>query len=402
MSQLAIVHEKSSAVDHVKYIDIIVKISERCNLNCTYCYFFNLSDKSYKSHPAFVSQATVQDLIQFLKRSKESCPNLEYVRLDFHGGEPMLQPKHQFDAMCQNLKESLQGYFKLHFCMQTNATLVTQEWIQLLEKHRVSVSISLDGPEEINDEFRVDHHGKGSYKQTVQGLKLLQNAKMNGQVGLLCVINPARNPKVLYNHFVHDLGIKFIDFLFPDYTHDTFSFQKHTAEEYGEYICTLFDLWTAENNPAVTIRFLDSVMGVMLGQPPMFYGKGGASKSCAVLTIASNGEIGPVDTLRNADSSLMTKLGSIKDQHVDLAQILCSPFFQSLENALEKLPPDCRQCCWQNQCCGGDVLNRYSKKNHFANSSVFCSGLKMIYAKVARYLLDRGEKREAIFKSLKI
>lgn len=402
MNRLSLAEESPSLVvnQDVKYLEVILKTAERCNLNCSYCYFFNLSDQSYKSHPAFVHQNTIQDLIQFLKRSKEACPNLEHVRIDFHGGEPMLQPKHQFDAMCQNLKEALQGYFELHFCMQTNATLVNPEWIKLLEKHRVSVSISLDGPEAIHDEFRVDHRGQGSYKKTIQGLELLQRADINGIVGVLCVINPAHDPALLCRHFIHDLGIKFMDFLIPDYTHDSFPFHKYKVEEYGNYLCTLFDVWVAEDDPSVTIRFLSSIVAVMLGKPPMLYGIGAAEKGHAVITISSNGDVGPADPLRNTDPTLMSRLGSIKN--LDLAQILDSPFIRNLNVSLDTLPEGCRTCCWQHQCRGGDSLSRYSKKTQFENPSVFCSALKMIYAKVAQHLLRNGENAETILKHLKI
>lgn len=383
---------------NVEFFEIILKVVERCNLNCSYCYFFNLEDKNFKKHPAFISIETVRDICQFLKNSKESCPKLSKIRIDIHGGEPMLQPKHQFDAMCSMFRKELSDQYELQLGMQTNGTLISESWIELLKKHNVSVGISLDGPKEINDRFRVDHRGKGSYDKVIQGLKLLQQRGF--KPGILSVLNPSYDPLLLYNHFVHELGIRFLDFLLPDFTHDTFALSGSTSEEYGEWLCKIFDIWTKEDNPDVQIRFLYTSLTALMGYIPALFLGGTPIENYGAATISSNGLVGPEDTLRNTNPAIMEELGHIKNYTV--STLMNSSVFQRLHKSLLQIPKACEECSWQSLCRGGKALNRYSHSSGFNHPSIYCNGLKIFYEKIASYLLNNGVPENVLLKSLKI
>lgn len=387
-------------VSDIEFFEIILKVVERCNLNCSYCYFFNLEDQNYKKHPPFISMETVYDIAQFLKRSKAVCPKLSTIRIDLHGGEPMLQPKKQFDSMCTILREELSDCYELQIAMQSNGTLVSESWIELLKKHDVSVGISLDGPKEINDHFRVDHRGNGSYDSVIQGLKLLQQSDMKSKPGILSVMNPSYDPEFLYNHFVHDLGIRFLDFLLPDFTHDTFPSSKYSAEDYGIWLCKIFDIWTKEDNPEIQVRFLYTSLGALMGYTPALFLGGTPIERYGAATISSNGLIGPEDTIRNTDPQIMEELGSIKNYNI--YTLMNSPLFSRLGQSLLRVPKECQSCCWQALCRGGKALNRYSQSGGFNKPSVYCKGLKIFYETVVSYLLRGGVPEAVLLKSLKI
>ncbi len=384
----------------IRFFEIILKVVERCNLNCSYCYFFNLEDQNYKKHPPFISMETVRDIVQFLKRSKTTCPNLTTIRIDLHGGEPMLQPKSQFDAMCTIFREELQNDYQVEIGMQSNGTLVTESWIELLKKHNVTVGISLDGTKEINDRFRVDHRGKGSYDKVVAGLRLLQQSGIKAKPGILSVLNPSYDPALLYHHFVHELSVQFIDFLLPDFTHDTFATSGYSAEDYGAWLCKIFDIWTKEDNPSVQIRFLYTSLSALMGYIPALFLGGTPIEGYGAATISSNGLIGPEDTIRNTDPHIMEELGSVKNY--DISSLMKTPLFTRLGQSLLRIPQECENCCWKSVCRGGKALNRYSRSEGFNKPSIYCNGLKMFYEKIASYLLRGGVPDDVLLKSLQI
>ena len=166
---------------------LILKTVERCNLNCKYCYFFNGGDESYKKHPPFISKSTIGDLIQFLKQGVEDLL-LKHILVVFHGGEPLLQPIKQFEEICLMLLKELSPVVQLSFKVQTNATLISDEWIDIFSKYNVSVGISIDGPKEYNDVDRVDHKNRGSYDSVRQGIELLQQAVLSKKIEVVAAV----------------------------------------------------------------------------------------------------------------------------------------------------------------------------------------------------------------------
>src|ERR1700723_3304829 len=133
---------------------VLVKLAARCNIKCTYCYWFR--DAEVYNKPAVLTPEAEDT---FCLRLEEHIREFElpYFLLVFHGGEPLLFPKRRFDALLQKLR----GVEQRTGCVitrgvTTNAILIDEEWIALFKKHDVNVTISLDGPPEINDKYRVD------------------------------------------------------------------------------------------------------------------------------------------------------------------------------------------------------------------------------------------------------
>lgn len=194
---------------------VILKTVERCNINCTYCYYFNSKDQSFKLKKPYITDSMISSFIKFLKQGIKEF-NLTTLSIEFHGGEPLLQNKSQFSSMCSEIKSELKQYKNLNvdFAMQTNAMLIDEEWIDLLKQHKVGIGISLDGNKQANDVYRVDKRGNGTFDRVVDKIKLCQSKKFG--FGLLSVINPAVSGKEMYRYFVDELNITHLDFLLPD------------------------------------------------------------------------------------------------------------------------------------------------------------------------------------------
>lgn len=377
-----------SQYDH---LEIVLKTVERCNINCTYCYFFQGDDKSYKAHPPFILRSTIEKLTAFLIDGIKEF-NLKHIQIDFHGGEPTLQKKVDFDFMCDYIYSRLNCLADVTFMLQTNATLIDDEWIELFSKHKVSIGISIDGSKDINDRFRVDYQGRGTYDRTVQGLKLLQEAYRRqriDQVGALCVINPLNDASKLYHHLVHELGIQKIDFLLPDYTHD--NFDRENPEVYGKFLCDLFHSWTKDDDPSVKIRTLNQALSFFAQR------KAVPSKQLPPITVSSNGDLSPDDSLRSGIPNLMGR-SSIYSH--SLSSFFSSCEMQEVMEATENSPDACKSCCWERVCKGNSLISRYDKQNKFNNPSVFCIGLKRFYSEVVKYAAVHGICMDRIKESL--
>lgn len=116
-------------------LTVILKMSERCNLNCSYCYFFNGKDQSYKQRPAFISDKNIDSLIHFLKQGAVDL-SIKKVVFGFHGGEPLLFGKEKFAKLCSELKLKLLNVVQVSFSVQTNGLLLDEEWLKIFTKYK--------------------------------------------------------------------------------------------------------------------------------------------------------------------------------------------------------------------------------------------------------------------------
>lgn len=382
---------------YLERLEVILKTVERCNINCSYCYFFHGEDKSYKKHPPFISWETIQRLTQFLIDGIREF-QIKSVQIDLHGGEPTLQKKAAFDQMCQHFRTHLDPLTELTLALQTNATLIDDEWINLFSKHKVFIGISLDGPKTINDRFRVDHKGQGTYDRTIAGLRKLQAAsqeKKIERIAALCVINPKNDALELYRHLVHELNIQQLDFLLPDYTHHNFA--NENPNEYGKFLCELLHAWVSDDNPRIRVRILNSALSLLTGGKTHLKGFGPTSAEIEAITVSSNGDLSPDDSLRSGIPHLMNKCNIAS---ISLGQFFATPEMQEVIQASKSSPDGCKSCCWENVCGGNALISRYSPANGFNNPSVFCSGLKTFYTAVTKYILENGISADKIRETL--
>lgn len=373
-----------------RYFGVIIKTVERCNINCTYCYFFNMGEESYKRHPIYIPWQNIKAIVQFLKEGVTAL-NIDTLAVEFHGGEPLMQKREQFDKMCELITCELSPLVKLELGLQTNGMLINNEWIELFIKYKVGVGISLDGPKKYHDRYRLDHRGQGTYERVAEKIAFIQNHPKAHQfegIGILSVINPAFNAREIYHHFVHNLNLDAIDFLLPDFSHG----DKLPAapEQYGEFLISLFDAWTLDDNPRIDIRFLNSTLGAFYGKTSRIYGVGPMMPDeLPLITISSAGDLSPTDELRTSCPEVMYNGSTVHNKR--LADFLADEPFEKLRYAQNTLSAECLNCPWLNVCGGGGLIHRYDRKSKtFSNPSIYCSGLKMFYAHVATYLLRHG------------
>jgi len=143
--------------------EFIIKISSRCNINCSYCYMYNLGDSTALLQPKTISIELVHILARKLQIYKVKY-GLPLLRIALHGGEPLLAGKLKFSTYCEDLFAALGEGFELY--VQTNGILIDHEWVDIFSKYKIVVGLSLDGPQEIHDKYRKTHGGAGTFAKT--------------------------------------------------------------------------------------------------------------------------------------------------------------------------------------------------------------------------------------------
>ena len=369
-------------------LEVVLKITERCNLNCDYCYFFNAGDDSYKGHSAFISNDTVALLVQRLRQFSSEY-ELQRIAIHLHGGEPLLMPKAQFDGICEEIRSSLAPVVDLSMTIQTNGMLIDLEWIEIFNRHGLQVGVSLDGAQAHNDAHRLDHHGRSSYKATVRGLALCQEHLHQPPV-ILAVIGEEFDPGKIYGHFRNDLNAEHLDFLLPHQNHDNF---RGDAEAYGEFLIKVFDMMVNDEE-SVSVRFIDHFLARIYGQGNFLFGNGREDPGYLLITVSSDGGVGPDDTLRSTKYWSGYEYRDLKSS--SLEEIIQDPLFHEFEHFKKTPASACSDCCWRDVCGSGQPVHRYASSNGFDNPSVYCEGLDRFYTHVLRHLALHGEPLEKV------
>ncbi len=148
--------------------------------------------------------------------------------------------------------------------MQTNGTLVDDEWVDLFAKHQVMVGVSIDGPKDVHDASRPDRRGRGSYDTTVRGLRLLQAA--SGRIpptGVLCVANADLDGREVLRHFSEELGVSGLNLLLPRQGHD----DNTRAAQWTRYFSEIIDYWmnSAQTKP-IRVYMISEIMNAMMSE----------------------------------------------------------------------------------------------------------------------------------------
>ena len=366
----------------------VLKIAELCNLNCSYCYMYNKGDSSFRLRPKFMSRDIAEAMLARIAGYAQR-QNLTNIALALHGGEPLLIGLDWVEWFLERAHVvASSADIAFGFGIQTNGTLLDQNWVELLLAHKVTIGVSCDGPEEWNDLGRPDFAGQGSYKKVRAALELLA-ATGGADWGVLTVVNPLAPPRAVLKHFV-DLGVEQIDFLWPEYNHD--SPPPWPAGALGQYYCELFDYWYNELPSPPKIRWFKNAMMLLLG----------GRSDCDVLgtnpvtdiMVESDGTWEPLDTLRICGDGI-TRTG-LDVRHCDVEEIWAVPLYQMGLRAQKLLADQCQSCAYRRICGGGYLPHRYRQDNGFSNPSIHCADLMAVLSHIRQQIAgDLEEVRAA-------
>lgn len=374
----------------IEQLQVIYKIAERCNLNCSYCYYYNIGDDSALQRPARAVLGCTNNLAKWLV---EGCLELDIpkVVISFHGGEPMLMRAIEFAKACDSLYRTLSPTVGLRFSIQTNGTLMTEGWLEALKRYQVSVGVSIDGYRADNDRFRLDHQGRSSFDATETTIKRLVKESVEYPhlaPSTISVLHHEVDYKETYS-YLRGLGVESMHFLLPDRSADDRSVEVDAeAVAIGLGLLDIFEAWMTEDNPNIEVRFISETLGYFQLNNKQDLVRQSRKKN-QILVARSDETIAIDDSLIPA----LDWYKAVEDFPIaknTMRDVFSNPIFNNLEAEEKRLPDGCVQCKWAQLCAGGDLENRYSVLNGFNNPSVYCSTYKVLYQGIYEMLIDNG------------
>ena len=353
---------------------LLVKVATRCNIDCSYCYWFR--DKSVYAKPKLMSLTV---LSQLLKRMEEQITrfSLPDFLLLLHGGEPMLWGIDNFHYIGKECRAiAARTGCKIELSVTTNGVLIDEAWLDCFEQNSIQVTLSIDGPAQVHDIYRRTFQDGPTHALVESAVQRLQARGI--APGVLAVCNPAHYPKEYVDYFV-GTGINTFDIMFPDAT-----FEDNDPPRLAKFYCDLFDLWLEANRDkrTINIRSTENMVAGLLGGSSRTEEIGyGPQEVCTILT---DGSMEPLDVIRIAGDGSTTTTFNIFDN--ELEDIKIEPHWKAARDASLNLCEKCRQCQFVLACGGGYLPHRFSKHNGYDNPSVYCDDLYAIFSHIQSVL----------------
>lgn len=359
----------------------VVKVASRCNLDCTYCYEYNLGDDTWKHQPRFMEKKTIEKLCERIVEHSQ-YNKIKDIHIGLHGGEPLLIGPKRLEDYLNIINNKLKDKVDFSIGIQTNGTIASRNIIDIIKKFNVGISVSLDGYKKANDRHRYDLRGKSSYGKVIKTIEKFQYHIPENFHGVLSVIDIRNDPIKTYKFF-RGLKLTSFDFLLPDcnWTRKPFRISR-TEPEYGYWLYKIFEEWMKENNKDVSIRFLESIVRNYFGGQSLYESM--TIENVNLLTISTDGEYQGLDCLKSIPFQIYKTNKFVNNSKINNALNLQAI---SLRNSGEKqLCNDCLNCSSFKLCFGGYFPHRYNYKTDFLNPSVFCKDLFYLTKKISNYL----------------
>ncbi|HHV85497.1 MAG TPA: anaerobic sulfatase-maturation protein [Petrimonas sp.] len=367
-------------------------VGSRCNLDCDYCYYLEKANLYSQKKNHVMSEELLE---KFIKEYIES-QTMPQVMFTWHGGETLMRPL-SFYKKAVELQKKYAGGRQIDNSIQTNGTLLNDDWCRFFKEHNFLVGISIDGPQEFHDEYRRDKMGRPSFHKVMRGIELLK--KHGVDYNCMAVVNDynADFPLEFYQFF-KTIGSSFIQFTpIVERIRKTGSPLKlATAEEkddetelapfsvspekWGSFLCAIFDAWVKEDVGKVFVQIFDSTLANWVGEQP---GVCTMAKTCGHAGVMEfNGDVYSCDHFVFPEY----RLGNIYTK--PLASMMYSDEQLKFGNdKFDKLPQQCRECDFLFACYGECPKNRFVR-DKYGNPGLnyLCKGYYKFFNHVAPYM----------------
>ena len=366
-------------------------VGASCNLRCKYCYYLEKANL-YKNTPTRVLSEKM--LEQFTKEYIEA-QTMSQVLFTWHGGETLMRPL-SFFRKAVELQKKYAGGRRIDNTIQTNGTLLTDEWCEFLHENHWLVGVSIDGPQEFHDEYRRTATNAPSWVKVMRGIQLLN--KHNVEWNAMAVVNDfnADYPLEFY-HFFKDNGCKYIQITpvverivnhddgrhlatLTDSDDAPLADFSVTPEQWGRFLCAIFDEWVRNDVGNTYVELFDCILANWVGEQP---GICVYAKECGHAGVMEfNGDVYSCDHFVFP----AYRLGNIREKTVtEMLYGEQQKQFSKLKR--QSLPKECRECKWLFACNGECPKNRFIK-DRYGNpgKNYLCEGYRMFFEHTAPYM----------------
>jgi uncharacterized protein len=379
-----------------------------CNLDCKYCFFLSKEEL----YPNSKFRMTDEVLERYIRQQCESQAALPEVTISWQGGEPTLMGLDFFRRSVELAAKYRRPAQSVQYTLQTNGTLLDEEWCAFFREHRVLVGLSIDGPREQHDAYRVDKGGHPTFDKVMQAARLMQQHQVDFNV--LCTVHAKNADHALevYRFFRDALGTRHIQFIpivervnsdgrtrFQEGS--TVTDRSVTAEQWGRFLTTIFDEWVRRDVGTVFVQMFDAALASWVGAPPslcIF------SETCGdAVALEHTGD------LYSCDHFVEPKhlLGNIAE--TPLAELVASPQQRAFGAAKrDTLPRYCRECPVRFACHGECPKNRFIlTPDGEPGLNYLCAGYKGFFThidkpmRIMADLLRQGHYADEVMQILK-
>ena len=362
-----------------------------CNLACKYCYYLEKTNLYKDNKSKYVMSDSL--LEKFIKEYINS-QTMPQVLFTWHGGETLMRPLSFYQKVIELQKKYANGR-TIDNCIQTNGTLLNDEWCEFFHNNHWLVGVSIDGPQDFHDEYRKNKQGKPSFVKVMQGIKLLKKHQVEWNA--MAVLNDynADYPLEFY-HFFKDLECHYIQFtpiverihLNSDGRYLANVLQKEekladfsvTPEQWGNFLCTLFDEWVKNDVGKYFIQIFDATLANWMGTQP---GVCTMAPTCGHAGVMEfNGDVYACDHFVFPEF----KLGNIYEK--SLIEMMYGD--KQSRFGLQKrdaLPAQCKACKYLFACNGECPKNRFlTTEDGEFGLNYLCKGYYQFFDHIAPYM----------------
>lgn len=371
-------------------------VGSSCNMACEYCYYLEKSDL----YDTTSRQAMSEETLELYIRQYIGSQTADSVQFVWHGGEPVVRGL-DFYRRAVELQKKYAGGRHIENCLQTNGTLLTEEWCRFLRDNGWLVGLSIDGPQQFHDEYRRDRADKPTFQRVMKAVRLLQRHHVEWNA--MAVVNEynADHPHEFYRFF-KNIGCRYIQFT-PvverraadgrlasgrDREGHLMSFSV-TPRQWGDFLIALFDEWVKEDVGKYFIQIFDATLANWAGVEPGLCSLAARCGHAAVME--HNGDIYSCDHFVFPEY----RLGNIHDKTI-VEMMSCErqqTFGLMKETAL---PRQCRECRYGFACHGECPRNRFAvSADGEPGLNYLCEGYMRFFDHVAPYMEFMKSELEA-------
>lgn len=365
-----------------------------CNIDCTYCFFLS-KEALYPTEKHRMSEATLDAYIRQLLESHRT-PD---VTVAWQGGEPTLMRLDFFKRAVEIVEQYRRPGQNVQHTFQTNGILLDDDWCAFFKEHGFLVGLSVDGPRELHDAYRIDRGGRGTFDRVMEGWRHLRRHGV--EFNILCTVNAANQAhgREVYRFFRDELGARWVQFipiverateqtiqianegwserpgrkrLLYTQTGNLVTERSVGAEQYGRFLVDVFEEWVRHDVGRVFVQLFDVTLEAYFGRhllcihaPTCGYGP----------ALEYNGDLYSCDHFVEPGY----RLGNIHETH--MLKLVASPEQRKFgDDKRDMLTAQCRRCEVRALCNGGCPKDRFSRSlDDEPGQNYLCPGLELFF-----------------------
>lgn len=352
-------------------INILIKpVSSSCNLQCKYCFYYDVAKHREEKNYGLMSYDTLEILVRKVFEYGDTI-----VGFTFQGGEPTLAGLDFYKNLISMQEKYNIKKVRVNNAIQTNGMIIDDEWAEFLAKNNFLVGLSLDGPKDIHDQNRIDINGVGSYTRIEKTIERFNKYKVEYNILSVVTKSVARHVQKIYKYYIKK-GFNYLQFIPCLDELDTKAgnnLYSLTPEDYGDFLKNLFDLWYKDfiEEKRISIRMFDNIIQMLLGLRPESCDMNGHCS--ANLVIESDGSCYPCD-FYVVDK---WKMGNIMETSVK--DLLQGEKANEFIGKSKDIPHDCSKCKFISICRSGCRRHYEPVDKKALGKNYFCSSYKNFY-----------------------